>query len=287
MKNANQLDLIKVLPQYLLPLHLISRVTGYFTHKPLGKATPWLIKQFIRYYGVDMSIAGEPHEYATFNEFFTRALKPEARPLADSGILCPVDGAISQIGRINEGLLLQAKGRYYNLVELFGGFKHLAGLFEDGIFCTIYLSPKDYHRIHMPISGRPIDMIYVPGRLFSVNQSTARGMPNLFARNERVLSMFKTKIGPMALIMVGAINVGSIETVWEDVITPSNIKKPLHWHPPDATPALTRGVEMGRFNLGSTVILLFQADRAAWLPELAEGAKVLMGQALGTPLKNK
>ncbi|MEM7018760.1 MAG: archaetidylserine decarboxylase, partial [Pseudomonadota bacterium] len=246
----------------------------------------WMIHQVVTFYEVDMTEAEEPdiYKYAHFNEFFTRALAADARPLAAQGVISPVDGEISQLGPIESQRLIQAKGHHYTLTNLFGGLKHVVKLFENGRFCTIYLSPRDYHRIHTPLTGKPVDMIYVPGRLFSVNQSTTRTVPGLFTRNERVISIFRTAHGPMAVIMVGAIFVGSIETVWNGVITPSSSRKIQHWQTPDNTRNFKRGEEIGRFNMGSTVILVFGDKQIEWLDTLAPGAKVKMGEQIGTLL---
>jgi len=278
------LDRLWLFLQHLISPRWLSLPVYHLTRKPLGKLTPWLIRRFVKRYQIDLSIAQPSaiEEYATFNDFFTRAIDPAARPLAENGVLSPVDGTISQIGTVKKHTLIQAKGHTFTLSEVFGGFDQLAGLFENGVYCTIYLSPRDYHRIHMPAQGRPMDMVYVPGRLFSVNPRTANLIEKLYARNERVATVFKSEAGPMGLIMVGATFVGSMETVWQGVITPSEYKKPAHWRTSENTRPLARGAELGRFNMGSTVILLFQSSQVAWLPELKPGMPVQMGQALGT-----
>ncbi len=284
------IDSLLTLPQYLIPHHLLSRLILKLTRLQLGTFTHWLIKRFIKYYNVDMRMAQSAsfRDYASFNQFFTRALKPTARPLDDDAdIICPVDAQISQIGSIEQGSLLQAKGRYFQLNDLLGGQTEMANQFQQGLFCTLYLSPKDYHRIHIPTTGRLTDMVYVPGRLFSVNQRTTRVVPNLFARNERVICLFETEFGPMALILVGALFVGSIETVWAGTVTPNRSSKIEHWHYSEQTaPVLQRGAEMGRFNMGSTVIVLLKSEmpkspffQRANTP-LAKGERVVMGQAL-------
>jgi phosphatidylserine decarboxylase len=280
MKNALS-DRFLTLPQYLIPQHLLSRLILKLTRLQMGAITHWVIRRFIKYYGVDMNIAQSPdvRDYASFNQFFTRALKP--RPLDDAEIISPVDAEISQIGQIDNGSLLQAKDRSFHLNDLLAG--HAVNLFKQGLFCTLYLSPKDYHRIHIPTTGRLTDMVYVPGRLFSVSQRTTRVVPNLFARNERVICLFETDFGPMALILIGAIFVGSIETVWAGTVTPNRLTQIEHWHYNDKL-VLQRGAEMGRFNMGSTVIILLDANRVAWLPELAAPNKVLMGQGLARRL---
>ncbi len=282
MKNSLA-DRFLTLPQYFIPQHLLSRLILKLTRLEMGWLTHWVIRRFIKFYGVDMSIAqsSDISHYASFNQFFTRALKSNARPLANNAeIVSPVDGEISQIGQIQNGSLLQAKGRYFQLNDLLAG--HKVDLFKQALFTTLYLSPKDYHRIHMPMTGQVTDMVYVPGRLFSVNQRTARVVPNLFARNERVICFFDTKLGPMALILVGALFVGSMETVWAGTVAPSSQVK--HWHYENG-PILERGVEMGRFNMGSTVILLLDANRLQWLRELKAHNQVLMGQALAHLVK--
>ena len=233
-----------------------------------------------------MSIADSQdiRDYSSFNQFFTRALKPAARPLSEAQIISPVDAQISQIGQIDNGSLLQAKGRDFELTELVGGPNKMVNLFQQGLFATLYLSPKDYHRIHMPATGQLTDMVYVPGRLFSVNQRTSRVVPNLFARNERVICLFETEFGPMALILVGALFVGSMETVWAGTVTPNRCAEIKHWSYSETTaPILQRGAEMGRFNMGSTVIILLDAKHLAWLPNLTASSSVLMGQGLAQP----
>jgi phosphatidylserine decarboxylase len=285
MKNLLS-DQLLTLPQYLIPQHFLSRLILKLTRLQWGAVTHWIIKRFIKFYGVDMNIAQSPevHDYASFNLFFTRVLKPTARPFADAEIISPVDGAISQIGQIDSGSLLQAKGRYFQLTELLGGQTEIANLFKQGLFCTLYLSPKDYHRIHTPMTGRLTDMVYVPGRLFSVNQRTTRVVPNLFARNERVICLFETAFGPMALILVGAIFVGCIETVWAGTVTPNRSSQIQHWRYPEKTaPFLQRGEEMGRFNMGSTVIVLLDANHLAFLSDLGT-QNILMGEGLAQPL---
>jgi phosphatidylserine decarboxylase len=280
MKN---MDRFLTLPQYLIPHHFLSRLILKLTRLQMGGLTHWMIKRFINLYHVDMNLAHstEVHDYASFNQFFTRALKPTARPLAEMDVISPVDAQISQIGKIDNGILLQAKGRFFQLDDLLGGHIEIANLFRQGLFCTLYLSPKDYHRIHIPTTGQLTDMVYVPGRLFSVNQRTTRVVPNLFARNERVICLFETKMGPMALILVGALFVGSIETVWAGTVTPNRLSQIQHWHyPPETAPVLAKGAEMGRFNMGSTVIVLLDANRVGWLEHLAAQQRVLMGQNL-------
>lgn len=273
--------------QYPLPHHLLSRVTGYLARS----RTPWLrsllIHAFIRVFGVDMSQAREedPDRYASFNDFFTRALKPEARPLAEDprALLCPADGTVSQLGSVRGGDLLQAKGRHYSLFELLGGNAELAHEFGNGAFATVYLSPKDYHRVHMPLGGRLREWLHVPGRLFSVNDATARGVPGLFTRNERCICIFDTDVGPMAVVLVGAMIVAGIETVFAGQITPLPRTVQRHHFAATGSPApvLERGEELGRFLLGSTAIVLMPEGSCRWREGLGPGSPVSMGQALG------
>lgn len=245
----------------------------------------WFIAQFARLFKVNMAeaVLADPAAYACFNDFFTRALKPGARPLAegDHTLLCPADGVLSRFGVIEGDRLIQAKGRDYRLVDLLGGDETLAGEFQQGQFATVYLSPRDYHRLHMPLAGRLREMLHVPGRLFSVNSATTRVIPDLFARNERVIAIFDTEVGPMALILVGAIFVASIDTVWHGTVTPPSADGVQRWHYRDAPLNLERGAEMGRFNMGSTIIALFAKDSVTWRADLTEGVAVRMGQALG------
>jgi phosphatidylserine decarboxylase len=269
--------------QYLLPQHALSRLILCATRV----RAPWfkngLIRGFLALYSIDMTEAAEsdPLSYGSFNEFFTRALKPGARSVAvESGaIACPVDGMISEAGKIDGEALLQAKGRRYSLAELLAG-RAWARDFEGGCFATIYLAPFNYHRVHMPVRGQLRETVYVPGRLFSVNATTAAHVPNLFARNERVLTLFDTAFGEVALILVGALNVGSMATVWAGDITPA-AKRVVTTLPPQRV-ALDKGEELGRFNMGSTVILLFQPRRARWLENVSAGATVKVGQSLGS-----
>jgi phosphatidylserine decarboxylase len=268
--------------QHLLPQHALSRLVLRATRV----RAPWfknaLIRAFLRLYRIDMSEAVQPDalRYASFNEFFTRALRADARTLARESreIACPVDGAISELGKIEGTSLLQAKGRHYTLEELLAS-RDWAAHFAGGSFATLYLAPFNYHRVHMPLKGRLRETVYVPGRLFSVNAVTASRVPRLFARNERVLTWFDTDFGEFALVLVGALNVGSIATVWAGDITPAprRVASAL----PAQDISLEKGEELGRFNMGSTVILLFQKDRARWHDELRAGASVRLGQSLG------
>ena len=268
--------------QHVLPQHALSRLVLHATRVRAPWFKNWLIRGFLRLYTIDMAEAVQPDplRYASFNEFFTRALKPDVRAIAREPreIACPVDGVISEAGKIDRDSLLQAKGRHYTLKELLASCAW-AKDFEGGSFATIYLAPFNYHRVHMPMDGRLRETVYVPGRLFSVNAATASLVPRLFARNERVLTWFDTAFGEFALILVGALNVGSIATVWAGDITPAP-RRVATTLPPQAV-SLDKGEELGRFNMGSTVILLFQKDRARWNAELRAGATVRLGQSLG------
>jgi phosphatidylserine decarboxylase len=269
--------------QHMLPQHALSRLILRATRV----RTPWLknalVRGFLKLYAIDMTEAaqGDPYSFGSFNEFFTRALKPGVRTIAadPNAIACPVDGTISQAGTIEGEQLLQAKGRTYTLTELLAA-QPWARNFDGGSFATIYLAPFNYHRVHMTVRGQLKETVYVPGRLFSVNAATATHVPKLFARNERVLTLFDTAFGQVALIMVGALNVGSMATVWAGDITPAARRTITRLPPQDVS--LEKGEEMGRFNMGSTVILLFQRNRARWNADLAAGAVVKLGQSLGT-----
>lgn len=282
--NASLGDRLFAALQYPLPQHWLSRAMHFLTrieHPGLKNAA---IRRFTAHFDVDLSEAeaAHPQDYQSFNRFFTRALKPAARPLPDApdAIACPVDGSVSQAGRIEAGRIFQAKGQSFDLVELLGGDATRAKPFYNGCFTTLYLSPRDYHRIHMPLAGQLRETVYVPGRLFSVNPATTRAVPRLFARNERVVASFDTPAGPMAMVLVGALFVASIETVWMGEITPPHRRHVAAW--PAMEPVeLRRGEEMGRFNMGSTVILLYGPDAVAWDAALTTGATVRMGQTIG------
>ncbi len=268
--------------QHVLPQHRLSRVVLAATRVRSRWFKNLLTRAFLTLFAVDMSEAIEvdPYRYASFNEFFTRALRPEARPVAAGAaeIAGPVDGTVSECGSIERDSLLQAKGRRYTLGELLAQ-RAWARRFEDGSFATLYLAPYNYHRIHMPLRGRLIDTVYVPGRLFSVNSVTAQHVPRLFARNERVLILFEGDFGHFAVVLVGALNVGSIATVWAGDITPAARRVLTHIPAPDVV--LEKGAELGRFNMGSTVILLFETNRVRWNPLLRAGSAVRWGQVLG------
>ncbi len=279
-------DRLAVLPQYLLPKKLVTQLAGRFASAELGGVTQAAISRFVAHYGVDMSEAAEPDitRYTSFNDFFTRALRAGARPLADADYVCPVDGAISQFGAIERDQIFQAKGHAYSTRALLAGDTALAAEFEHGQFATIYLSPKDYHRIHMPCAGRLQRMVYVPGDLFSVNPTTARAVPGLFARNERVVSLFDTARGPFVLVLVGATIVGTMATVWHGVVTPPRPGEIKRWDYADKPVELAKGAEMGRFLLGSTVVLLWPKGTLKFNPEWAPGGAVRMGEAMGKAL---
>lgn len=272
-------------PQYLLPHHALSRTMLAATRLRAGWLKDLAIRLFIRHFGVEMHQAQQAdyRAYPHFNAFFTRALRPEARPVAEGAdaLASPADATVSQLGPVRNGELFQAKGHSFTLESLLASRDH-AELFRDGSFATLYLSPRDYHRVHMPVAGRLLDTTYVPGRLFSVNPATTRAVPGLFARNERVVSLFDTDHGPMALVLVGALFVGCMETVWQGVVTPPRGPRVLHTDYRGRSPAieLAKGQEMGRFNMGSTVIVL-SARPVAWAPEIAPAAPVRMGQPLG------
>jgi phosphatidylserine decarboxylase len=243
------------------------------------------IKQIIKHYGVNMDEAKEPdiNAYNSFNEFFTRELKLGIRPLSTeaNSIACPCDGAVSQAGKITDGKVFQAKGKSFNAIDLLGGNAERAAPFNNGIFTTIYLSPKDYHRLHMPLTGTLREMVHIPGRLFSVNPATVNSVPNLFARNERVAAIFDTDAGPMALILVGAIFVSSVETVWHGVVTPPSVSSVQSWQYGEDAPTIKKGEEMGRFNMGSTIIVLFGKDQAQWDAEFKAEQTVKLGELIG------
>ncbi|ARU03332.1 phosphatidylserine decarboxylase [Comamonas serinivorans] len=279
-------DRLAVAPQYLLPKRLVTEVAGRFAGAPRGELTLSAIRRFIARYRVDMSEAvnPDPASYATFNDFFTRALKDDARPLADADFLSPVDGAISQFGPIARGQLFQAKGHTYSAQALLAGSAAEAADYEHGAFATLYLSPRDYHRIHMPCAGELQAMVYVPGELFSVNPTTARGVPGLFARNERVVCHFDTVRGPMALVLVGATIVGSMATVWHGVVNPPRLSKVTRWDYEPGAVRLAKGAEMGRFLLGSTVVLLWPANTIRFNPAWQPGDAIRMGQAMGVAI---
>ena len=272
--------------QYITPQHTLSRAAGWLANQ----RTPWIKDRFIQWfakrYDVDMSQALEENllAYASFNEFFTRALKAEARPVdtAPDSVVCPADGAISQLGKIEEGRIFQAKGQLYTTRELLGGSEALANEFDQGQFATIYLSPRDYHRVHMPYSGRLRTTVAIPGDLFSVNNATAREVPRLFARNERLVAIFDTDLGPMAVVLVGAMIVAGIETVWGGEVAPIRRKVQTLDFRPTAPVDLAKGEEMGRFRLGSTAIVLFGKNKVNWEEKFSANSPTQMGERLGS-----
>jgi phosphatidylserine decarboxylase len=277
-------DRMKVLLQHALPKRSLTSFAGRIARARGGPLTRRLIHWFVRKYGVDMLEAesSDVASYTSFNDFFSRPLKAGARPLASADFVSPVDGAISQFGAIDDHYMLQAKGHRFTTTELVGGDERLAEQFRHGSFANLYLSPRDYHRLHMPCDGRLLRMVYVPGTLFSVNPVTARGVPNLFARNERVVSVFESpQHGTFVMVLVGATIVGSMATVWHGVVNPKRTGKPSEWTYDDQTILLRKGEEMGRFLLGSTVVMLFRKDsivfNAAWAPERPVRLGELMG----------
>ncbi|MCH8856147.1 MAG: phosphatidylserine decarboxylase [Proteobacteria bacterium] len=272
-------DRLKVLPQYLMPKLAMTRLAGHYASKPMGALTTATIRRFIARYGVNMAEAAEPDiaAYKTFNDFFTRPLKAGARPLAQAPLVCPVDGAISQVGRIQGDQVYQAKGQAFSTTALVGGDAELAARFQNGLFANLYLSPRDYHRIHMPAAGRLVRMLHVPGELFSVNPTTARGVPGLFARNERVVCVFDDDtLGRWVLVLVGATIVGSMATVWQGRIERGGSVKAWDYAPGQVT--LAQGEEMGRFLLGSTVVMLFEKSGLQFNPSWRPGGPVRMGE---------
>ncbi|MEQ1528293.1 MAG: archaetidylserine decarboxylase [Methylococcales bacterium] len=279
-------EALTTLPQYILPQHTLSKLMSYLTHCENKTWKNLFISQIIKHYRVNMDEALQPdiNSYRSFNDFFTRVLKPEVRPLTTerNAIACPADGVVSQAGAITNGDIFQAKGKSFTATDLLGGDPERAAVFDNGIYTTIYLSPKDYHRLHMPLTGTLREMVHIPGRLFSVNTATTNSVPGLFARNERVAAIFDTEAGPMALILVGAIFVSSVETVWHGVVTPPSISSVQSWHyPQDKAPSLNIGAEMGRFNMGSTIIVLFAENKAHWQTTLQAGQAVKLGEMIG------
>ena len=277
-------DRLAVLPQYLLPKQALTTLAGKLASAQAGGLTTSFIRWFVGRYGVDMGEAANPDiaAYASFNEFFTRPLCAGARPLAPADFICPVDGAISQFGAIERDQIFQAKGHHYSTAALVGGDAELAGRFADGVFATLYLSPRDYHRIHMPVDGRLTRMIHVPGALFSVNPATARGVPGLFARNERVVCVFETDFGPFVLVLVGATIVGSMATVWHGTVNPPRSGALRAWSYTDQSIVLKKGEEMGRFQLGSTVVMLLPQDTLRFNPAWAPERPIRMGEMMGS-----
>jgi phosphatidylserine decarboxylase len=275
-------DRLAVLPQYLLPKGALTNFAGRVAGAKGGAMTTRLIRWFVGKYDVNMAEAANPDiaSYHSFNEFFTRALAPGVRPIADAPFVCPVDGRISQFGAIEDDQIFQAKGHSFTTTALVGGDRALADLFRHGSFANLYLSPRDYHRIHMPCDGKLTRMIYIPGSLFSVNPTTARGIPGLFARNERVVCVFETAHGPFVMTLVGATIVGSMATVWHGVVNPPRQPNICEWSYLDQHILLRKGEELGRFLLGSTVVMLFPKDRLAFNPGWQPAGPVKLGEPM-------
>jgi phosphatidylserine decarboxylase len=280
-------DRLKVLLQYMLPKQRLTEFAGHIAGAQGGAMTTLLIRWFVGKYELDMSEAADADigSYKSFNDFFTRPLKAGLRPVATADFVCPVDGAISQLGAIDDHHILQAKGHRFTTTELVGGDDALAAQFRHGSFANLYLSPKDYHRLHMPCDGKLTRMIYVPGKLFSVNPVTARGVPNLFAGNERVVCVFDSvEHGPFVMVLVGATIVGSMATVWHGVINPKRTNKTSEWTYADQNIVLEKGEEMGRFLLGSTIVMLFRRGAIVFNEDWAPERKVRLGEMMGDRL---
>ena len=277
-------DRIAVLPQYLIPKQALTVLAGKLASKEAGGLTTSVIRWFVGRYNVNMAEAANPDiaSYKSFNEFFTRPLKDGARPQAEAAFISPVDGAISQFGPIERDQIFQAKGHSYSTTALVGGDRELAAQFENGSFATLYLSPRDYHRIHMPCDGKLTRMIYVPGELFSVNPTTARGVPGLFARNERVVCVFESAFGPFVLTLVGATIVGSMATVWHGMVNPPRPGVVREWRYDEQNIMLKKGDEMGRFLLGSTVVMLFPKNNLVFNPDWSPTRAIRMGEKMGS-----
>ena len=281
------MDKLFIFFQHIVPQHLLSRITGWLAELryPIWLKN-WVIARFVDHFDVNMADAADPETsaYANFNEFFTRPLKDGARPIADAPVVCPADGAISQLGDIDHGRIFQAKGQWFTTAELLGGSQADAETFKNGKFATIYLSPRDYHRVHMPVSGRLTKTCYIPGKLFSVNGVTAENVDRLFARNERLVCYFDTPVGPMAMILVGAMVVAGIETVWEGQVAPPPRQPVVRDYARLPEPvSLEKGEEMGRFKLGSTVILLFPEGAVDWHRNYEADTATVLGQPLAAP----
>ena len=274
--------------QYILPHHALSKMMSKLTHCENKIWKNLFIKQIIKHYGVNMNEALEQdiNTFKSFNHFFTRELNSNVRPLTTTpnAIACPADGTVSQAGKINDGDIFQAKGKNFTVTDLLGGDSKRAEPFNNGVFTTIYLSPKDYHRLHMPLTGTLREMVHIPGRLFSVNTATTNSVPGLFARNERVAAIFDTDAGPMALVLVGAIFVSSIETVWHGAVTPPSITSVRSWQYQENAPVLKMGEEMGRFNMGSTIIVLLAKNKAEWDSNFTAEKVVKLGEHIGNTL---
>ena len=278
---------LKVLPQYLIPKQAITALAGKLASAKAGKLTTAVIRWFVKRYQVNMDEAEQPDitTYQSFNEFFTRPLKKGARCITKADFICPVDGAISQFGDINADQIFQAKGHQYSTLAMLAGDKALATRFQNGHFATLYLSPKDYHRIHMPFDGTLKSMTYVPGDLFSVNPTTAKGVPGLFARNERVICEFDSAHGVIVLILVGATIVGSMATVWHGVVNPPRLGAVNTWTYENQAITFKQGEEMGRFLLGSTVVMLFPENTLAFNKTLKPEKKIKLGEKMADAIQ--
>ncbi|MCF6777255.1 archaetidylserine decarboxylase [Thiotrichales bacterium 19X7-9] len=272
--------------QYIMPQHLLSRIVGKLASSKSKKIKKFLIKLFIKQYDVNLqeALSAEIDDYLSFNDFFTRQLKPQSRTIAaqHDQVISPADGTISQLGKINHSQIIQAKGKSFSILDLLGGETHYHQQLKSGSFITVYLSPKDYHRVHMPYPGKLISMTYVPGKLFSVNNTTARYIDGLFSRNERVVLFFETDIGIMPVIFVGAFFVASIYLNFHGTVTPNKIGKVQHWEYKDQNLSFNKGDELGYFQFGSTVITCFEEGKIEFVPELKSQAKIQMGQIIAS-----
>lgn len=282
LEGSSVSDRLAVLPQYIMPKRALTTLAGKFASAQLGSLTTAVIRRFVARYDVNMAEAANPDvaSYASFNDFFTRSLKPGVRPLASADLICPVDGTISQFGSIDKDQVFQAKGHRYSTTALIGGDALLAAPFDHGHFATLYLSPRDYHRIHMPCAGQLTRMVHVPGDLFSVNPTTARGVPGLFARNERVVCVFESAHGPFVLVLVGATIVGSMATVWHGQVNPPRTGQLRQWDYAPGQVALRQGEEMGRFLLGSTVVMLFPKGPLQFNAHWAAARPIQLGESM-------
>ncbi|MGR9086589.1 MAG: archaetidylserine decarboxylase [Gammaproteobacteria bacterium] len=290
IKNVPIKQSLMTLPQAILPHHVLSRFLGFLSHCEHEAWKNLMIKRFGKFFNVNTkeAVTRNLDRYPSFNHFFTRQLKPDARPITtlEHGVACPVDGTVCQTGVITEGEVFLAKGKNFTVTALLGGDEGRANPFSNGVFTTIYLSPEDYHRVHMPLAGTLMESIYIPGRLFTVNSAAVKNVPDLYARNERVVCIFDTEAGPMALVLIGSIFSSSIETTWDGVITPSDKLEIRHWNYPFNPPVVKKGEEIGRFNMGSTVILLFAENEVEWTTDLAVESRVRMGQLIGRAMRN-
>lgn len=273
--------------QFILPHHVLSRSVGWLAETRITPIKNLFISIFVKVFKVDLSEADDENQrsYPNFNSFFVRELRPQARPLCmeTDAVACPADGHLSEIGDIDSGRLIQAKGKDFELSTLLGGDEYMSQLFMGGKYATIYLSPRDYHRVHIPLDAQLQTMVHIPGRLFSVNTATTEMVDSLFARNERVVCLFDTSAGPMAVVLVGAMICASIETTWAGLITPIRREiRSTHYPNTSSEVSLTKGSEMGRFKLGSTVIVLFGPDVVEWREDLRAQSRVRMGEQLGT-----